>query len=109
MPALVQTCLQPWPQSVHGGSRHPLLLCLLVQPQLMQGPHYGIRGPAWALRSIAHACAWPNHTCYDSARTWRMNSVPIAWGPDTSMCDWRMDGVAMAAAHCSSTWGSQSC
>ena len=40
--------------------------------------------------------------------TWRMNSVPSAWGPEHSMWARCIEGVCKASAHCSSTAGSHS-
>ena len=54
-------------------------------------------GPAWALSRLAHALA-PR----DSVMTWRMYGVPAECGPVVSRCSCRIEGVAIAAAYCSS-------
>ena len=38
-------------------------------------------GPRRAFSSVARALAWAYQTRMDSSTTWRMNSVPSAWGP----------------------------
>ena len=47
-----------WLRSVKGGPRQPMSLHLLVESQLLEGPHYSALGPARALRGVACACVW---------------------------------------------------
>ena len=92
-PVPVQTCLPSWHRSVESDPGHSLPLLLLVEPQLLEGPRHCALRPCPALRSVAHACAWACHTPIVSSKTFRMNSVPIVWGP-VSPC-------VRAAAMCS--------
>ena len=59
-------------------------------------------GVVWCGVGLAYA----GQTFCDSNSTCRMNSVPMLCGPASPICAVRMDGVAMAADHCSSTAGS---
>ena len=79
--AFAQTCGLSRLRSVKGSPRHPFSLCLLVVPQLLLGPCHGALSAAWALRIVAHACAWASNICSHSVNTWQMISLPMVGGP----------------------------